>query len=264
MLGKSIKLGVLCLAYNLNSSAQSDIHKSDTIFENVHIVTYEDCKFTPKHLIVPAALTFLGVSGLIHESPLNALSEKMQNSIEKHNVKAGKEFHTDIDSYIQYAPLAIHIGLGLTGVKAKHTFIDRTMAAATAYGFMAILNNGMKYTIGEKRPDCNTHNSFPSGHTATAFTGAELVRIEYGDGYGTAAYCIAALTGGLRILNNRHWLQDVVAGAGIGILCAKAGYWMLPVWKRTFKFKAKSAKGNLTPYINLNSNEYAMNLFIAY
>lgn len=264
MLGKSIKLIVLCLAYNLSSSAQSDIHINDSVSENLNMPTYEDCKFSPKHLIVPATLTVLGASGLIHKSPLKALSKKIQNTIEEHNAKAGKKMHTDIDNYIQYAPLAIHIGLGLTGVKAKHTLIDRAMAAATAYSFMAIINNGMKYAIGEKRPDCNTRNSFPSGHTATAFTGAELARTEYGNGYGTAAYCIAAITGGLRILNNRHWLQDVITGAGIGILCAKAGYWMLPVWKRLFKFKAKSARGNIAPYINPNGNEYAMNLFFAY
>ena len=38
--------------------------------------------------------------------------------------------------------------------------------------------------------------------------------------------------GVLRIYNNRHWLNDVLAGAGIGILSARIGYWMLPVSRR--------------------------------
>ena len=79
------------------------------------------------------------------------------------------------------------------------------------------------------------------GFTATAFTGAELVRMEYGWGYGAAAYAMAATTGYLRVYNKRHWVGDVMTGAGVGILCADAGYWMLPVWKRLFKTDRRDA-----------------------
>ena len=91
----------------------------------------------------------------------------------------------------------------------------------------------------ERRPDSPKHNSFFSGHTATAFTGAELVRIEYGWGYGAAAYAMATSVGFLRVYNKRHWVGDVLAGAGVGILCANAGYWMLPVWHKLFKIDQK-------------------------
>ena len=65
--------------------------------------------------------------------------------------------------------------------------------------------------------------------------GAELVRIEYGEDYpwlAVGAYTIATATGALRVYNNHHWLSDVVAGAGVGILSARIGYWLLPYTKR--------------------------------
>ena len=73
--------------------------------------------------------------------------------------------------------------------------------------------------------------SFPSGHTATAFMGAEFLYQEYKDispWIGYSGYLIAATTGYLRIYNNRHYLNDVVAGACIGIISTKFAYWLYP------------------------------------
>lgn len=105
-----------------------------------------------------------------------------------------------------------------------------------------ILVNGTKYFVDEKRPDSSAQNSFPSGHTATVFMGAELVRSEYGIGYGIGAYLVAGGVAFLRLYNDRHWLNDVVAGAGFGILSARIGYWLLPVNRKLFRLdKKKSA-----------------------
>ena len=78
-----------------------------------------------------------------------------------------------------------------------------------------------KYFIDKERPDGRGLNSFPSGHTFTAFVGAEMLRLEYGQEYpaiAVAGYAVATLTGALRIYNNRHWASDVLAGASVGIL----------------------------------------------
>jgi hypothetical protein len=67
-----------------------------------------------------------------------------------------------------------------------------------------------------ERPDGSSYN--PSlGHTANAFASAEFLWQEYKDviWYGISGYIIASGTGVLRIYNNRHWLTDVAAGAGI-------------------------------------------------
>lgn len=112
-----------------------------------------------------------------------------------------------------------------------------TVIAGTAYLLTGISVYGIKSITKVERPDGSSRNSFPSGHTATAFAGAELLRREYWDlspWIGVAGYTVAAATGFLRMYNNRHWLTDVVAGAGIGILSVQASYWLHPVIRKAF------------------------------
>ena len=75
-------------------------------------------------------------------------------------------------------------------VPANHSFRERIATTATAALTMGIIVLTIKTAVNERRPDGSETNSFPSGHTATAFTGAEIVRHEYGLGYGIAAYTI--------------------------------------------------------------------------
>jgi hypothetical protein len=93
---------------------------------------------------------------------------------------------------------------------------------------MAGFVNGIKYTAKEMRPDGSTANSWPSGHTATAFVGASLLHKEYGltrsPWWSVAGYGVATATGVMRVLNNRHWISDVMSGAGIGIMSTELGY----------------------------------------
>ena len=60
-----------------------------------------------------------------------------------------------------------------------------------------------------------------------AFTGAELMRIDYGNGIGAGAYVFSSAIAASRLAAGRHWLSDVLAGAGLGILSAHAGEWLL-------------------------------------
>ena len=71
--------------------------------------------------------------------------------------------------------------------------------------------------------------SFPSGHTATAFMTATMLSKEYGHlspWVGIGAYSVATTTGLMRVVNNKHWLSDVLTGAGIGIISTELGYWV--------------------------------------
>ena len=145
------------------------------------------------------------------------------------------DHRTEVDDYLQYVPLASVYGLSLLGLEAKHSYVDRTLELATSYIALGVLVNGIKYTVREPRPDYSANNSFPSGHTATTFMGAELVRIEYGEEHpwiAVGAYTIATTVGVLRAYNERHWFTDVFAGAGVGILSARIGYWLLPYTRR--------------------------------
>jgi membrane-associated phospholipid phosphatase len=141
-----------------------------------------------------------------------------------------------IDNYLQYAPLAAYIALQPLG-KERFSW----GAGITACLMMTATVNAVKYTVSRPRPNSDARNSFPSGHTATAFTGAELVRLAYGNGRGMAAYTVAATVGYLRLYNNRHWMTDVLAGAGMGIASARAGYWLYPRLHKHFRDKRVTA-----------------------
>lgn len=158
-----------------------------------------------------------------------------------------------VDDYLQYVPVAAYLALDFSGIKARHNMLQRTVVAATSYLFMAAIVNTVKLTVPVLRPDGSAWNSFPSGHTATAFTGAHLLLREYKDTspwIGVAGYAVAATTGIMRMLNRRHWLSDVVAGAGIGILSVELSYLLLPVFDKLVYGKGKrerSAAMTLAP-----------------
>lgn len=138
------------------------------------------------------------------------------------------------DYYLQYVPVVADLGLGIAGVKSENPTLDRFIAAGIGYVSEAVIVNGLKYTIREERPDGSARNSFPSGHTATAFLGAELVRHEYGWGWGAGAYAVATGVAVLRVYHHRHYWWDTLAGAGCGILSANIGYWLLNPARRLF------------------------------
>lgn len=138
-------------------------------------------------------------------------------------------FSCGYDEYIQYLP-----GVALLGMKAFNvpgmTKIGR-FAVSTAFStvLMVGVTKGLKYTVSRLRPDGSAYNSFPSGHTATAFMTATLLHKEYGWKYPWVSflgYSVATVTGATRILNNRHWMSDVVTGAAIGIGSVHLGYYL--------------------------------------
>ena len=160
----------------------------------------------------------------------------------------------NVDDYSQYVPFAAGLGLGLVGVESKHCFTDRILVSATSAVAIGVMVRGLKMVVDEERPDGSNFDSFPSGHTATAFVGAEIVRTEYGLGYGIAAYTVAAGTGFLRVYNGRHHVVDVLAGAGIGVLGARIGYWLLEPEKKLiskmFKKKDSDFSMSMLPFVS--------------
>ncbi len=93
---------------------------------------------------------------------------------------------------------------------------------ATALGTTSIL----KGAYGKLRPNSNSKTSFPSGHTTAAFQGAGFIDIRYGHKWGVPAYVLATLTGISRVDSDNHFVDDVLAGASIGLF--SNWYWVTP------------------------------------
>lgn len=110
------------------------------------------------------------------------------------------------------------IALPVTALAMTVTYDNREGTIQLAKAFIAAeaIAYGLTYSINSRRPNGGNH-SFPSGHTAAAFTGASFIQQRYGMEYGIPAYIAATLVGVSRITSDNHYLQDVVAGAAIGI-----------------------------------------------
>jgi membrane-associated phospholipid phosphatase len=178
-------------------------------------------------------LTFVGVPLFVAgwavkgDKAMFRVNQKAEDGGKK-NTQLLTDFKTGIDDYTQFFGPAMVVGLKLGGYEGRSDWPRLLASAGMSYAIMAGFVNGIKYTAKEMRPDGSTANSWPSGHTATAFVGASLLHKEYGltrsPWWSVAGYGVATATGVMRVLNNRHWISDVMSGAGIGIMSTELGY----------------------------------------
>lgn len=127
------------------------------------------------------------------------------------------------ETWMQYTPVAFNLSSKYLGIKSKHSLNTKLVATASAFAVESAIVYALKYTIREERPDGSAFNSFPSGHTAAAFTGAELIRRDLGWGWGGFFYACGVGVAAGRVVHKRHWWWDTAAGAGVGILSATIG-----------------------------------------
>lgn len=146
-----------------------------------------------------------------------------------------------IDNWLQYVPTVSFLVSGaFRNGGGEHGFAERLIAGSTSCAIMAVLVNGLKYGCCRLRPDGVTANSFPSGHSAVVFMGAEQIRLEYGGWAGAAAYTLAAGVGLLRIYNGYHWFTDVLAGAAVGIASVNIAWRLLPLECKMLEISPKA------------------------
>lgn len=206
---------------------------------------------TLKSFIAPAALLGGGsaIKIFAHDSFDAAVRETVQGIRPEGRAIAA-------DEYLRFLPFAMGAALAFAvpdaGWGRRGELLLQT---GTALVCTAALTKGLKLIVDSPRPDASDSNSFPSGHCALAFAGAELVRIQHGWAWGSAAYVCAIAVAGMRLYNDAHWFSDVLAGAGTGILCAQLSRLIMPLEKRLLKMDLA-----LTPTLDPVSGAVCANL----
>lgn len=174
-----------------------------------------------KTMIAPAALIITGLTTIDDD-----------HFISRYQIRAERNedlpfFKTHVDDYMQYAPAVTVYLLSALGVKSKNNWQNRTALLVKSELLMTSIVTPLKMVTSQMRPDSSNFHSFPSGHTAEAFAAATFLHKEFGGRsiwYSIGGYTLATGVGALRILNNKHWLSDVLVGAGIGIFSTNIVY----------------------------------------
>ena len=216
-----LSAGAGCFAQADTSRVVTDSLISDTTFSTPKKITFLD-KLPHGKLFNS---TYIGVPLII-----GGLIEKHQDSkFRKLRNDFMPRFHRTLDNYTQIAPAAVMVGMKAAGVESRSSWGRMLLSDAFSVALMAGTVQGLKNTTNVMRPDGSDNHSFPSGHTATAFMTATMLNKEYGYKslwIGVGAYSVATATGLMRMANNKHWLSDVLVGAGIGIMATEFGYWL--------------------------------------
>ena len=196
--------------------------------------------FQYKMLYVPVGLM---VSGIIADGQGK---ESLKNEIVEERNEHLFGFENHFDDYAQFLPFVAIYGFEIAGMNPKTDWKNRTAILMKGQ----ILNLGLVYilkkSLHETRPD-GTAYSFPSGHTANVFAGATMLSIEYEEHHKWVpyvAYAGASAVGVMRMVNNKHYISDVLFGAGLGILSMKAAYW-------THQYKWNKPKSEKDPYVGI-------------
>jgi PAP2 superfamily len=233
---------LFCVFYCNFSVAQTTMAVKDSTATD----TVKRLQLSYKQFIIPGILIGYGAIGM-HNDQLLSFNTQIRNE-----VKEDIDEKTSIDDFSQWAPAGTVFALNAFGVKGKNSLRDESVVLVTSYVIMSSTVFGLKSLTKVERPDGSSNNSFPSGHTANAFAGAEFLWQEYKDKsvwIGVAGFTVAAGTGIFRMYNNRHWLTDVAAGAGIGILSTKLAYWLNPyITKKLFHRQSENSTSFIMPF----------------
>jgi hypothetical protein len=169
---------------------------------------------------------------------LLAAGSAISGSVFEKNVQSdirefiGNDPCCDIADYTAFVPAAEVFLFDWCGVESRNSFFDRVKYMAIANLASQAVVQSLKYTTDKVRPNGEDRLSFPSNHTNVAFTNAAILYHEYTNSNSLIAFsgfAFAVTTGVLRIVHGEHWTGDVLAGAGIGMLCADLVYRFEPL-----------------------------------
>lgn len=216
--------------------------------DSLNFTTPKPEKSFLKQSIVPLSLIATGLFINYSDGSLGKenLQEKIQDKF--------PDFETNVDDFLLFVPALTMYAADIFKVESKNDVFTQTKYLAIAGIANNIITISLKNITKEQRPNEWEHYSFPSGHTSNAFVMATVLHHEFIDSspwLAYSGYLFATTTGVLRVLNNKHWVSDVLVGAGIGIMVTDLVYRLEPL-KNWNPFKNKKTQVFMSPTYNDN------------
>ncbi|MGF7025021.1 phosphatase PAP2 family protein [Sphingobacterium siyangense] len=201
-----------------------------------------------KYILPSASIAYGAASFMVHNI-------RDVDFITRNQILHEKPRKTNLDNFTQYFPAALAIGINLTGYQGMHDPRRSILLYGATQFIAAAIVVPTKRIIRSERPDGSNRLSFPSGHAATAFSSAHFLFREYRSKnfwLSISGYPFAFFTGIYRLVNNKHWVSDVVAGAGVGIFSTEIAYWIYPKMEKMFFSKNKKRRSAVFPTVGKN------------
>lgn len=153
--------------------------------------------------------------------------------------RATTRFSKVIAKSTPYISVGVPVAIGIYALADKnHKLLGDAIYIGTSVIEAVAISYGMKYAVGRERPfnrypdeiekrDDPSSYSFPSGHTASAFSLATSLCIRYPRWYVIAPSALWACSVGFSRMNQGvHYPTDVLGGAVIGAGCAVANVYV--------------------------------------
>jgi len=237
-LPSSMKIKFLLILLLTSILLHSQVIKRDSLHKNNLL----------KQSILPASL--IGVGLLLNKSKFEkTLQTDLRNRV-------NNNFEVTLEDYLVFAPMAEMYIADIAGVKSKNHWFDQSKNLFISNLFSVGITFAIKKSNNKIRPNGEA-DSFPSGHSALAFTNATVLYYEF---HNTApilaysGYAFATTVGVFRMLNNKHFLSDVLVGAGIGIAVTNLVYFFKPL-KNFNPFKKVK---NVSIFPTVSDNTYGL------
>ncbi|WP_219921551.1 phosphatase PAP2 family protein [Rufibacter sp. XAAS-G3-1] len=179
-------------------------------------------KYLKRAVLPSAILIAAGIATIKDNGPYSSYDARRDAR------RAFPNFSNNLDDYLFFVPIVGLYGFDLFSSQNKHDIRRQTGLLLASGALTTLVIYPTKILTAQERPN-GKPRAFPSGHTAFAFTIATLVDKEFrgkSKWISVGSYTIASATGVMRVLNNEHWMADVLAGAGIGILSVNTVYFL--------------------------------------
>jgi len=215
----NIRLLIILFLFNIQTILAQQATFPDTVEHKTAAAKHKILK----GLIMPAALIGVGLYTMQDHGIYSSFDAS-------HDARRSfPDFSTRADDYVFWIPVVGLYAFDLFSSQNQHEVGRQTTLLFGSAALMGAMVWPLKSVSNINRPDHSNDHSFPSGHTSSAFVVAGVIDQEFrgkSPWISVGAYTVAGSTGIMRILNNKHWLSDVFAGAGFGLLSVHTVYYV--------------------------------------